>query len=520
MIIFILIIALFLRLVNLNQSLWLDEAVQAITAQKSLSFIAEEIKGDFHPPLYHILMHFWVRIFGSSEIALRLPSVLFGVGTVLIVYLIAREIGDKGSVIRDQLSVIRDQGSGVGRNEKGIHRSLVTGRRSPVVSHQSLITCHRSLFPIAAALLMATAPFHIYYSQEGRMYSLVTFFSSLSVLFFIKLIKKGQSRSEVFLYLFLTTVALYSDYFALLVLLAQLIVLFTLEKKRHLLIYPFFVLLAFIPGLLILKSQLSTGVLATASLPGWGKVVSLSFFKAPVLLIVKFIIGRITIFDKKIYGLVSLGLILGYGGLIFNGFRTKGKESEKIPKRALFFWFLTPFLVSWLLSPVIPNFQPFRLLLVLPAFYLILNYGIFGLSPRIRQFAYLFIILVNFGSFFVYYKNPYFHREDWRGLAGYLKEYRFPLIISAKAFDWPLVYYQTENRVISVVEDLRPVGPDDQLGFTKKITGKTLLSYTPYLADIYDPSSLVPTWIEKAGFVKMKEVSFNQIPLWIYERSD
>lgn len=52
MIYIILILALVLRLINLNQSLWLDEAVQAITAQNSFSYIFQEITGDFHPPFF------------------------------------------------------------------------------------------------------------------------------------------------------------------------------------------------------------------------------------------------------------------------------------------------------------------------------------------------------------------------------------------------------------------------------------------------------------------------------------
>jgi len=129
----ILLLALILRLINLNQSLWLDEAVQAITAKGSFAYIFQEIIGDFHPPLYHFLMHYWVSIFGSSEIAIRMPSVLFGVGTVWLVYKIAK-------IICGQWSVVSGQGLGV-------------------KDHQSLITNHKSLATIAA-LFLATAPFH------------------------------------------------------------------------------------------------------------------------------------------------------------------------------------------------------------------------------------------------------------------------------------------------------------------------------------------------------------------------
>ena len=91
MIYFILILGLGLRLVNLNQSLWLDEAVQAITSQGSLLGVFQELSGDFHPPLYHLLMWCWVHSVGNSEIILRLPSVIFGTLTIYVVYLIAKE---------------------------------------------------------------------------------------------------------------------------------------------------------------------------------------------------------------------------------------------------------------------------------------------------------------------------------------------------------------------------------------------------------------------------------------------
>src|SRR5258708_40040230 len=43
-----------------------------------------------------------------------------------------------------------------------------------------------SSFPIIAALLFATAPLHIYYSQEVRMYAMNTLLVSLVVLFYLK----------------------------------------------------------------------------------------------------------------------------------------------------------------------------------------------------------------------------------------------------------------------------------------------------------------------------------------------
>ncbi len=79
MIIFTLILALGLRLMPLNQSLWLDEATSALVTRMSLAdFFGKFMPGDFHPPLYYLALRAWGTLFGTSEIALRSLSILFG----------------------------------------------------------------------------------------------------------------------------------------------------------------------------------------------------------------------------------------------------------------------------------------------------------------------------------------------------------------------------------------------------------------------------------------------------------
>ena len=94
MIVLILISGLILRLVNLNQSLWLDEAINAqfvrILNLKELVF--NYSIGDFHPPLYHVVLKAWTSIFGFSEISLRMPSVILGVLSIYLIYKIGKKL--------------------------------------------------------------------------------------------------------------------------------------------------------------------------------------------------------------------------------------------------------------------------------------------------------------------------------------------------------------------------------------------------------------------------------------------
>lgn len=131
MIYIILFLGTILRLISLNQSLWLDEAT---TSNVASHFSFKEIltvfsPNDFHPPLYYMMMKIWVNIFGNSEISLRIPSIIFGVATIYIVYKISKNY--------------------------------------------------------LAPLLLATSGLAIYYSQEARMYSLTAFLVTLVFYLFI-----------------------------------------------------------------------------------------------------------------------------------------------------------------------------------------------------------------------------------------------------------------------------------------------------------------------------------------------
>lgn len=67
-----------LRLPRLSDSLWYDETFTARITSLPIPQMFQAIMGDVHPPLWYLIEWVTVRLFGSSEIALRLPSLLFG----------------------------------------------------------------------------------------------------------------------------------------------------------------------------------------------------------------------------------------------------------------------------------------------------------------------------------------------------------------------------------------------------------------------------------------------------------
>ena len=481
-IVLIIILGLILRLININQSLWLDETVQAITSKGTFLNLFVELQGDFHPPLYHLLMWGWAHLFGNGEIAMRIPSVLFGTATIWVVYLIAKNLfPQKLSIIHYPLSI-----------------------------------------PGIASLFLATAPFHVYYSQEARTYAMTAFFATLSTYWLLRLMSQ-QKLSFKIAYIFSTALLLYSDYYGLFVFLAQVIaILIILRKKITKFLFPWLgVVVLFLPCLPLLWIQLKTGSQATAFLPEWGRLVNLSFLKVLPLTFIKFSIGRITIFNKTFYAFVSAFLLIVYGLILLKGFLKGRKFFIDTCRWVILLWFLIPVVVAWLLSFFIPNYQPFRLLLVLPAFYLLLALGISGISSiKIRTMASAFIILVNLISLGVYFKNPFFHREDWRGAVNFIEENggeKTIVLLPSYTSHWPYTYYsQGKVKLIGVGQEIKPVSEKDLE--ESNLSSSTTIYYIYYLADVFDPQGLVISWLEKEKFVKIGEVSFNQIRMQKWAR--
>lgn len=76
----------------LTQSLWRDEAFSAIVAGKNIFEIFYLSAKDTTPPFYYILLHYWMTLFGNSELALRTMSLIFHLLTVVTIFFIAKKI--------------------------------------------------------------------------------------------------------------------------------------------------------------------------------------------------------------------------------------------------------------------------------------------------------------------------------------------------------------------------------------------------------------------------------------------
>lgn len=378
---YLLALALCLRLVLINQSLWLDEAIEAIALQGYFGPLLSYSLSDFQPPLYHFILKLWTNLAGYSEIALRTPSLLAGIFTVYFVAKIGELIGDKR----------------VG---------------------------------IIAGLLVATNPLLIYYSQEGRTYVLTTFFVTASFYYFIQLIKVKNTPKQVSLfYLLSTTAFIWTSYLSWFVLLTQGV--YALYKKRgDIFLYQVIAAVTLIVWLPFFLNSLSIGMTDATNVPGWGKVVGGTSLKALALTWVKTNIGRISFSDKYLYGAI-VGVLAALHTYILTRV-----DYKKIV--ILMTWIAIPITLGSLISLFVPAYSYTRVLFIVPSYLLILA---LGLSRFKSSLPTIILVTCQLLAVIYFYLSPQYHREDWRSLTTYLNTQYGTVVMPSLKQDAPFIYY-------------------------------------------------------------------------------
>jgi Dolichyl-phosphate-mannose-protein mannosyltransferase len=159
------LIGVVLRLLLLR-GIWVDEAISIRQAHMSLSGMLHNLRAtDNHPPLYFLVLWGTVRVLGSGDLAVHVPTIIAGTLLIPAVYITGRELFD---------------------------------RRTAVL----------------AAALTSIAPLLVWYSQEARPYAFFMLFATLAVWAQMRIVHDGRIRYWV-AYGALTVTLIYTHYFSL-----------------------------------------------------------------------------------------------------------------------------------------------------------------------------------------------------------------------------------------------------------------------------------------------------------------
>ncbi len=478
--VFILIILTFgLQVTRLGaQSLWYDEGFSAWLAARPVAEIVARTAADIHPPLYYLLLHVWVAGAGTSEFALRFPSVFAGVLAVPLVWSLGRRLlGSKGGLV--------------------------------------------------AAALTALSPAWLWYAQEARMYTLVTTLGIASTWALLRLLDR-PNRKVLSLYVLLLVLAVYTQYYAWFLVAAH--VLFAgLAALAHRHRRPAFrlltagwaaALLAFLPWVRFVFIRLE------ADRSYWKG--TLPFSRVVDSMLALWGTGQTA--PPWLAGMVPLAALIlvvgGCGALLLD---------HRVPRHRA--WPTVLLLGAWITVPLVglvlvswgrPKYHPRYLLLTIPAYWL----GVAALVGRLigergnqrrplgavaAAFVFGLAVSLSLLADANVYFNPAFTKDDWRQVARFLEKSRRPdepiLLVSGHAFPVFTYYYREDGWI--PLPDSPTLDTSLVLGWAE--TARTLAAalngargvwLVGWQNEVVDPDQLVPMILEAAGGVEQPTPAF------------
>lgn len=362
-ILLIILLAFFLRIYNLDaESLWLDEALSVEHyAKNDITTIIERLS--VHPPLYYIILHFWIKLFGDSEFSVRFLSAIFGIMSIYVIYRLGKLIFD------DNVGII-------------------------------------------SALLLSISLFHINYSQEVRFYSLLTLLALLSNYYFIKILKERSIKNTA-AYAISTVAMPYTHIFGLFYIMFQNIFYLLAFRKniKYWITTQIIILLFLAPWIPILLRQVTRA--ETEGLTEW--------IPRPTFITLYNTFGAFAGGDISLYFFMIVIVV----GIVIGAYKLA--PSRKLDDMALsnyriflLSWLFIPILISFTVSLIVqPIYISKYLIGSLPAFYILTSKIILNFR---KQFAIIGIILIisllTIGSIQKYYSTP--EKEQWRELVDYI----------------------------------------------------------------------------------------------------
>ena len=72
--------------------LWLDEALSVNIASLPVGDMLDALRHDGHPPLYYLVLHYWIEVVGDGDMAVRALSGVFAVASLPLMWLAGRRL--------------------------------------------------------------------------------------------------------------------------------------------------------------------------------------------------------------------------------------------------------------------------------------------------------------------------------------------------------------------------------------------------------------------------------------------
>lgn len=468
----VLLVAFALRLYQLDsQSIWWDEGHSIEMASAPIASIPTLPGMDVHPPGYFVLLHQWLALAGRSEFGLRYLSVVFSVMTVALAVRFGRALSPPGGGSR---------------------------------------------LPLLVGLLTALSPLYVAYAQEVRMYAVVTFWALASVYFLWRLALGGAGdRPWLWAgYVLATAASLYTHYFTVFLLLFENLawLVWTLSgpagagwgarraRAASWLAAQVGVLVLFAPQLFIALRQVTSYVNPNLAPPAAADFLGRSWQAYTVGLAIRPDLARWAMWAALLALALALGALLG---------RRSARRGIAAP--FLFFagWLGLPLAAYFLVLQRQPSFEPRYMMLVTPALFLGLAFGLSALGaggvgrrPAGAVLAWLggLSLLAAFGlGLASYFGDADFQKDDSAAVAAWLAAETTPNDVVLVDVPHPFHYYVARREIPAPTSYFFVDVHTAAEALTAATRGRERLFWVTWPRGDSDPRGVVPFLAEKQG---------------------
>ena len=479
------------------QSVWLDEGLSILFAHGEFPGLVQRlITDDIHPPFYIVTLHFWLQLVGETEFAVRFLSAFFGVLLVPLMYRLATDLF--GSRAEDKAT-----GSAVG---------------------------------VIASLLVALSPFLVYYSQEARNYIVVTVWTVLSVLALWRALTRQERRWWV-VYAVSSALVVYTHYYGVFVLLAQGAYLLLTWSQQHGRWRPWFAsavvaVVLYVPWLAGFWGQAMNLWLHPDYWPG-----TLDLMTVVLRTFASFSFGSTSVLEGGGQFLVVFGVLFAAGSftlLARGGVRTRRGELY------LLVYTVVPLLAIYTISSRYPKFAERYLIMITPAFYLVLARGLAAfyelgrwLAPHWPSLGAVAMAIcvagtaaaggLSAGTTWQVYYGADWAKDDHRGAISYIEANSQPgdvILLTRNTYQSFEYYYHGDLPWYG----FDPAGPNDvpdPAGVAERLTslvsGHQRVWLLLWQENVVDPTRLVAGLLRKYGHQVPLDVTFTGVGLELYE---
>jgi uncharacterized membrane protein len=411
-------LALILRLPNVRESLWLDEVLYSTHVRMpGLAGLWHFLTTNPGGPLYPAVSFFWVALVGEHQMAIRVPSMLFGIGSIVATFLAARQFA-------------------------------------------------RGLAPFLAAVFLAFTPAHVWYSQEATPYAMAVCLLMTAIAMRPRVSTAPLRRGWLAAYLVTLAAACLTHYYAA-VFLLPLSLLALRSPNRRAILDGHVAIVSAIATFLVLQALQLNLIAGQAFLRPFTGLEWWTLFFQWFLLGNTLWIGRVVSVSSVWAEPLHLAVQIAALGLLCVGWWTARRERDaSAPAWALPLFVLV--LPAVLFVVTLAGFRHFYveryLLLALPFFAIALARGALALRAAIlRAVGTAFVLTIAAASYAgwlargdvwtVYKQNP-----DWRSAADFLSAQKsdgHPRILAVIPIDDFLFYVQKAmpNEPLDVVLD-------------------------------------------------------------------